>query len=164
MVAMVLALAVLGAARPAAAEGERYNVEVALVDLGALGLLGLAWELEHDAEVPLAIAGAGLYLFGAPAVHRHHDNDVRAGSSLTGRVVLPLVGALVGSLYNSDREELGAISGAAYGFAGGMVVASLADILVPAREPAENQDAATTGAWIAPVKGGGVIAGLGGSF
>lgn len=106
------------------------------------------------------IIGAATYLLGAPIAHANHGNDRRGGGSLAGRLLIPFVGAAAGfAIGNDSAEEYSRISGAAYGFGGGMVVTALIDIAVPAID--ERGDDATV--VVLPVRGGFTV-GLGGSF
>lgn len=117
-------------ARPAAA-GRRYNWELAVVDgAAAIALVG-GIAMENDPGAALAAAGTFTYLFGAPVAHASHGNGGRATASFGARLVLPLVGALIGTRVNDDSGDP-ISAGPLYGLAGGMVVAAAFDIAVPA--------------------------------
>ena len=158
----VLCTAVLCTAAPARAEERRYNWELAVVDAAAFAAMLGGASMENDPGAALVIIGGATYLLGAPIVHANHGNDGRAAGSLAGRLLVPFAGALAGAaIGHEEGGETSVLEGAAYGFAGGMVVTAAIDIASPATYQVDDDHA---GAWLAPTAGGGFIAGVGGRF
>ncbi len=86
-----------------------YGWQTALVDVGSV------------ATMPIVI-GVGGYLFGAPIVHAHNDNPEAAGTSLALRLVLPVLGGVVGGHLADDHEAAGRVGGVVSGALAAMVI------------------------------------------
>jgi hypothetical protein len=139
-----------------------YGWQIALVDVGSAGSLGLATRLPGAAGGLLAIAGTAGYLLGGPLIHGWQG---RAGGVIAAsvglRLGLPLVGFIVGvalgepSVARCESDGQGdalasalcpfdAVSAGIVGGAIGMAAASLTDSLALSWKPRASSDAAAT--------------------
>jgi hypothetical protein len=145
----------------------RYGWKVAAVDLAAVGLalVGTVDAVEHDGHswgVVAIGAGVATYLFGGPVVHGRRGNAGAASWSVAVRMLVPVgaggVGALVGWAHGKDREAgMGTLTGAAIGMGVGVPLAMAIDWFVLARERKVTPV-------VEPLRGGGAVAGLAGTF
>jgi hypothetical protein len=119
---------------PPAAEGPgSYRLQVAAASAATLGSLALGLSVEAKID-PLAdvlmTAGFGGYFVAAPTVHLVHRNYGRAAASLGMRLVLPVVGGMVGASMATchEGEWLCGLSELGTGMFAGGVVASALDV------------------------------------
>lgn len=111
-----------------------------MLDGVALGFFAgaLATSGDRDAIAPLFGLSAGVYFLGAPIVHAAHSNWTSLGLSSATRVLLPLLGGVIGSGLddcNTRSSDLCGIEGTALGVLFGASVAITLDAAVFAREP-----------------------------
>lgn len=161
---------------------KRYGTSMALADaastaavlVGAVivigSVLGCIDECDGndgaaDVGVALMIGGAAGYVFGGPLIHTSQGNRSGAGKSIALRLGLPLAGALVGAALDKDCSgddvcESNPISG--YLTALGVVSAMVTDWVVFAKK--EVWVGPPVMPYAAPMAGGGMTIGLGGSF
>ena len=122
-------------------------------------------EGDHAGEGLYDLAGVGLLYYAGLSAGGHHlaGHDGRAVASVVIRVALPITAAVIAS----DR---GASGWRAADIAGGAMVAAMAiDWLVLAdatylEAPKPAPAPASTALYLAPVRGGGVIAGVTGAL
>lgn len=138
-----------------------YGWQTLLADAAATTVLLLPTK-GSASDVSGAI-GAGLFVLGAPALHLLHGRGVVALGDAGLRLVLPLIGALVGAAVATNSFE-----GPIDGLLVGMGCASVIDaaLLAYARVRVEP-DAVARGPHLRPVLGlrsGGGVAGVGLTF
>jgi len=134
----------------AVAEREWYGAPMLVVDVLAFGSLAGAASVEHphpDLATWLAVAGVWGYLVNGPAFHFFHKRfgmalaslGIRVGAPLVGMPAGALIGALVARAFHYGSDGGGAvITGMAFGFLGGWLVAAAVDDFVIARKPVES--------------------------
>jgi len=156
---LLVALAAPGGARaadaalPEAAARPGYRLQILAADasaaalfLGGDGLESLGGAVGTAGDVLMATGGL-TYLLGGPVIHAVHRNYGRAAISIGLRVVLPIVGANIGTALSScDRTQSFAnlcyVDDMAAGFLIGAATAAAADILLVAPGArAESDDA-----------------------
>jgi hypothetical protein len=145
----------------------RYGRKIVLVDAIGVGIgtASLVYAFHEQSEarywgiVPFLV-GSGLYIGLAAAVHKAHDNDAGATTSVVLRCTLPLIGLFAGGkLMDCSGDQMGCRRGwigAGIGASAGAITATaidalfLANIEVPAP-------------YVAPTSGGATV-GIGGMF
>jgi hypothetical protein len=156
------------------AETRWYGWQTGLADLGVIGLWAASGALDGHGTTAggdaLGLLGLAGFALGAPIVHAAHERRWTAIGSLGLRVGAPLAGAL--SAYGWGRLTCGAHDEgdlpcpggwAILGLVGGLITASIVDTAVLAREPVHPRGLSLTLTG-APVRGGGALGVLGGSF
>jgi hypothetical protein len=145
-----------------------YGWQVLIADALAAGVGAIAApENAHGDAGVIGLAAAG-YIAGGGVVHLVHGRYLAAGLSLGVRLLLPVVGALVGSgiastsCHSGDTSPDGypedpcwaPLGGGLVGFVSGMVTASVVDIAAFSWERAPAPDGAparqATGVWLLP--------------
>jgi hypothetical protein len=123
---LVLLCALLSApAEPTPPRTDWYGWQTLVPDVTGIALMGTG--LSYGGDRSLFLAGAGIYLLGAPVIHFVHARPGEGSADLILRAGLPVAGFLVGAV--------GGLDGALLGFLGGAVAASLIDTIWLARKP-----------------------------
>jgi hypothetical protein len=86
-----------------------YGWQTLIADGVALGLVagGVAVQqaaplsTSGNAGFPMMLAGVGVFLLGAPAIHFRHDHTLEALLSFARRLVFPVTAALLGFLFDA---------------------------------------------------------------
>ncbi len=103
--------------------GDWYGWQTMTVDAASVGTMALGLNRRFT---PLAVAGAGGLLLGAPILHAAHGNWGNAGLSLGSRVLFPLGGILLGALVSGGDSVAGGLAktwgGGFLGFGAALVV------------------------------------------
>lgn len=111
---------------------EWYGWQTAVMDAAAFASFFAGIGDEQDGS-SMALAGVGIYLLGAPAVHGGNGNWGKAGASLGLRLTAPLAGAFTGALLASSRCEHDSSSHCGLGEAvGGFFIGALVPPVVDA--------------------------------
>lgn len=144
-----------------------YGRTIVLVDAIGAGLVtaSLVYSVNEKSDarywgIPVFLVGGGLYIGLAAAVHKAHDNDAAATTTVVLRCALPLVGFFAGGkLLDCSGEEMGCRRGwigAAVGASAGAIAATTIDAMFLAKTDVPAP-------YIAPATGG-VTVGLTGRF
>jgi hypothetical protein len=136
--AVLIAIAGAGAgagAQSVEVEKRWYGWQTLLVDASAFGAGFLVYGAGggQNSDVVRGTATTGvIYALGGPVVHFAHRNPGRAAGSFALRLVLPVLGALVGAAVTTcDHKGFEMFCGldqAADGFLVGMVTAAVVDV------------------------------------
>jgi hypothetical protein len=134
-----------------------WQVLVADASLAGLAALGEVKPLQGEAGVGLAGIGAVGYVVDGLVIHAAHREYLAAGASVGVRLVFPLLGAVIGAEtascgpppppseydYYPPDPCWASLDGAVFGFAGGMLMASIVDAAIFSweRAPAPNATA-----------------------
>jgi hypothetical protein len=156
------------------AETRWYGWQTGLADLGVIGLWAASGALDGHGTTTggeaLGLLGLAGFALAAPIVHAAHDRGWTALGSLGLRVGAPVAGALAGYGWGSlicDAHDDSDIpcpgAWAILGLVGGLLTASIVDTAVLAREPVHPGGLSLTFTG-APVRGGGALGVLVGSF
>ncbi|HEU4539117.1 MAG TPA: hypothetical protein VFS00_33580, partial [Polyangiaceae bacterium] len=147
---------------------EWYGWQTAVMDAAAFASFFSGISDESDGS-SMALAGVGIYLLGAPAVHGGNGNWGKAGASLGLRLTAPLAGAFTGALLASSRcehESSGncGVGEAVGGFFIGALVTPVVDALFLGKKEVPVKPASL--AWrptVLPVREGAAL-GIAGTF
>jgi hypothetical protein len=120
-----------------------YGYEIMLSDAGTLGLAGA---LSGSSGGTAAVVGVIGFVGGAPIVHGLHGNTAMAVASPIDRVILPVVGALIGAGIEScsPGEWFCGLGGAMVGGGIGMAGAMVGDYSLAWQRPAVSVPPAPT--------------------
>ncbi len=103
--------------------GDWYGWQTITADAASVGTIALGINRRFT---PLAIAGAGGLILGAPILHAAHGNWGNAGLSLGSRVLFPLGGMLLGGVLSGGGSVTDGLAktwgGGLLGFGAALVV------------------------------------------
>ncbi len=162
---------------------KRYGSTIALADaasvaaivVGTILIVSAAfsdYDCDYDCDddsgsvglgVVLMIGGSAGYVFGGPLIHNYHGNGSASGKSIALRLGLPLAGALAGAALSAGDESCYDCDDYSGGLSAlGVISAMVIDWTVLAKKQVRVD--APVVPYAAPMHGGGMTLGVGGTF